>query len=232
MDPATRPSFVSASRRLAALVVLLNVVLLGGCAKLDGLRRFDPRHVLAPHGDVSGQVRVGRDADPSALGPAVVFVVPSAASAPASPVVRTIRVREGRPAASITVLEERDSIRFASADPIHHRFFARAERGDAIEIAVPAKSTSRPFRPRASKRGLRFYCALHENESFLLFVSPSPHHAIVDARGRYAIVDVPRGTGRLHLWSEPIAGSIREIEVDGRNTNETIWLDARRLKKR
>jgi hypothetical protein len=232
MDPATRLSRVPAARRLAAVaILLLNALLIGGCAKLDGLRRLDPLRVLAPQGDVSGQLRVGRTADASALGPAVVFLVSSEAAAPAAPVVRTIRVRDGRPAASLAVLAPGDAVRFASADAIHHRFFARSKRGEAIEIALPPKSTSRPMRPRAAERGLRFYCQLHEDESFLLFVSPSPHYAIVDPRGRWAIADVPRGTWRMHVWSEPIAGSIREIEVDGRGANETIWLDARRLQK-
>lgn len=232
MDPAARLSIVATSRRLAAVILLLSTALLGGCAKLDGLRRFDPRRALAPHGDVSGQVRIGRGTDPSALGPVVVFLVPSASRAPASPVVRTIRVRGGRPTAPITVVGAGDSVRFASADPIHHRFFARSKRGDSIEIAVPPKSVSRPYRPRGREGGLRFYCQLHEDEPFLLFVSPSPYYAVVDPRGRYAIPRVPRGAWRLHVWSERIAGSIREIEVDGRGSHEAIWLDTPRFGKR
>lgn len=220
------------SRRLAAAILLLSAVLLGGCAKLDGLRRIDPFRALAPHGAVSGQVHVGRTENPSALGPAVVFLVSPEKVAPASPIVRTIRVREGRPASSFAVLGPGEAVRFASADPIHHRFFARSKSGEPIEISIPPKSTSRPLRPRAAERGLRLYCQLHEDESFLLFISPSPHYAVVDARGRYTIADVPRGTWRLHVWSEPISGSVREIEVDGRGGNETIWLDARRLQKR
>jgi hypothetical protein len=76
----------------------------------------------------------------------------------------------------------------------------------------------------------RLYCSLHRSERAVIYVALSPFHTLVDSSGLYQIADVPPGEYRLRIWSEPIEGLIRPIEIEaGADLESTIWIDARMI---
>jgi hypothetical protein len=181
-------------------------------------------------GGVAGQLRVAHRKDGArALLPAVVYLarrdIPP--SAP-SDGVASVELGRGSDGASIAVLPLGQSVRFRDASGVHHRLFGLSGR-TRLEAAVAPGGTSAPIRPLEPGL-LRMYCALHPEEAVSVFVAPSPHFAVLDGRGRFAIRRVPPGRWRMHLWSDAAAGPVRDVRVRPfGSVRETIWLDAGRL---
>lgn len=128
--------------------------------------------------------------------PAVVYLKASTAPGGAAEMVRPRLVQQDTmfaPAAlAVTV---GTIVEFPNADPFFHNVF----------------SYSRPKRfdlgryPRGESKSVRFdepgtvkiYCEVHKSMRALVVVVPSPHHAVVDERGRFSIRDVAPGQYEL-----------------------------------
>jgi plastocyanin len=154
------------------------------------------------------------EADPAALGHAVVFLDPldpERATAPPSEAV-VVRQRRQRFSPGLLVAAAGQTVVFENHDAIYHRVFSYSDAG-AFDLGVLEQGGSRSV--TLAQPGLvRFFCALHADESGLILVTPSPHFATVDAEGRYRIPDVPPGQYRLHAWSEARSETTREVTVE------------------
>jgi len=57
------------------------------------------------------------------------------------------------------------------------------------------------------------FCSIHANMHCIVLVLDNPYFAVADARGQYAIRNVPPGTYRLKAWHERLPPQTREITV-------------------
>jgi hypothetical protein len=128
----------------------------------------------------------------------------------------------------LAVLSRGQALRFASASGVAHRYFAVRGR-ERIEVAVPGGGQSRIV-PMERAGWTRFYCSLHQDETWDVFVSPSPHFARLDRRGGYLIQDVPPGEYALAIRSAEAGGVVRRVHVGFRTSAvEPIRLDPSQL---
>ena len=195
-----------------------------GCAVLPHGAR------LRGFGGVEGDIQLVHH-DGATPAPAVVYLVSDGSRAePGRSHPVTVRRRHQRFHPPFVAVVQGDEIRFVNEEGIHHRLFAVTPAG-RVDAALAPRSTAPPV--RASRPGLlRFYCSLHPDESYAVFVAPSPYYAVADVRGGYAIRRVPAGAWHLHLWSEAAAGPVGNVDVGlFRSERVTIWLDPARLRR-
>jgi plastocyanin len=62
---------------------------------------------------------------------------------------------------------------------------------------------------------VRIYCSIHESMNATIFVAPSIWHAVVGAKGEYAIRDVPPGKYRLRTWNRRLPPASQLVEIGG-----------------
>lgn len=204
-----------------ALAACLWLAVAPGCASVLG---------RVPHGlgSVNGDLRFttgGADLLPK-LGPVVVYLEREDG---------TVRVRRGETVIvsdgddeflghELAVLVRGQSLRFASQSGLEHRLFT-VSGPNRIDVKVPANGRSRPVRMERLG-GTRFYCSLHQDETWDAFVVPSSHYARLGPNGAYGIASVPPGDYKLSIWSTAIDGTVRRIRVGWFASGvETIWLD-------
>jgi plastocyanin len=208
--------------RIATLVVV-TASFAQGCAGLQHALR------LPGFGGVEGDIRLSGHAGATPA-PAVVYLVSDGSwDEPGRSREVTVRRRRPRFHPAFVALVQGDLIRFANEEDVHHRLFAVTAAG-RIESALAPRSTAPPV-PAGMPGLLRFYCSLHPDESYAVFVAPSPYYAVADDDGGYAIRGVPAGAWQLHLWSEAAAGPVRDVDVGFfRSERVTIWLDSEQLR--
>ena len=125
-----------------------------------------------------------------------------------------------------------DTVILVNKGRLQHRFFSADLQADlGTDVVIPVgpdgQYESVDFVAEGPKR---LYCSLHPEEAFSIFVSGTPFYAVADTDGSYLIPDVPDGRYRLAIWSEVVAGLIRDVRVDaGQRRVENIWIDSKRI---
>lgn len=214
----------ASARRL--LFTLLTVGLSGplGCAEF----RWPPGPLTlaaSVRGSISGQLQLQGDlllkfanVNFGEVGPVVVYLTPldAAPRAHVLPKLATIR-RQGKTfVPSFLVLAPEQKLRFADDEGLHHRVFSYSE-SNPFDLEVPAQGYPRLIQFR-NPGVVRFYCSLHEAESGVIFVSPSPYFDTVRASGEYEISSVPPGRYELRTWSEVIPNVSQNITIRPRRS--------------
>jgi hypothetical protein len=180
---------------------------------------------------VEGEVRIGSGRESVAqLGPAVVYLQRTDESA--APATGTLDLYDDHAPGlghDLVILERGRSLRFVSRSGVAHRLFA-IHGDERLDVAVPEHAESRSV-PMERSGWVRFYCSLHPNENWDVFVSPSPHFARLDREGRYRIENVPRGDYQLSIWSAAIDGPVKPVHVGfWTSTLESISLDPTKIR--
>ena len=181
---------------------------------------------------VEGDVRIGGGRGSVAeLGPAVVYL--ERTDEAAAPGTGTLDLYDDRGSGlghDLVVLERGRSLRFVSRSGVAHRLFAiRGE--ERLDVAVAEHGESRSV-PMERPGWVRFYCSLHPNENWDVFVSPSPHFARLDREGRYRIENVPGGEYQLSIWSAAFDGAVKPVHVGfWSSTLESISLDPAKIRR-
>ncbi len=190
-----------------------------------------------PTASVRGEIRwIERSsAPPPPLGPVVVYLrtAPGEASSGRS---RETAAREGSAPIPIASWTEAFSpplvavpwgrtVTLANEGPLVHRLFSAAV-GDGRAIDLPPGTRSAPLALPAAGP-IRFFCALHAEESFVVFAARTPWVAVVRAPGEpFRFDGIPAGRYALGLWSEELEGPVRNVVVDGYSRlHEPVWLD-------
>jgi plastocyanin len=181
---------------------------------------------VARAGDVEGRVRVALEGVTLEQAGAVVVFLASTdpgdpSSAPTLPAA-SIHQSGARFEPDFLAVAVGQAVEMPNDDVIYHNVFSYSKPND-FDLGLYAAGESHAVRFRHP--GLvRIYCSIHDEMDGLIFVAPSRLHAVIDEAGRYAIRDVPEGRYRLHVWSERLPESVREVEI-AEGSTRTIDLE-------
>ncbi len=175
---------------------------------------------------VTGSIRfLPRDAEPVALGATVVYLRPKSAGAdPLLPATGLVRIEsttsEFSPPPSI--VRPRQRVTLENRGPLVHRLFTSQLENTVLALDPGERSESFRLPTRGTAR---FYCSLHADETFVVFVEDAPHVALISDTRAYEFAAVAPGRYTLAIWSERVSGPVREVYVDGyTRAHEPIWL--------
>lgn len=187
----------------------------------------------APHSVVTGSVRfLPRGAAPVDLGATVVYLRAESRSTDSRPASRgTVRIVSAtqRFAPPPTLVRPGQRVVLENRGGLMHRLFTAALRD--TPLMVDPEGRSKPF-SLGTRGAIRFYCSLHADETFVVFVEDAEHAALVSEGREYAFGPVAPGWYTLAIWSERLSGPVRMVYVDGyTRTHESIWLVAELIER-
>ena len=231
MRPMT-PSFPirSVRRGVRGLACASLSVLLGlpGCASRSGWPW------PAAQGRVHGTLRVVNQQAAGPIGPAVVYLEPAAGRAALpweQPPPARIRHDGARFSPALVAIGPGQALEIANASGVLHRVFWLRE-GARSDLELPPEPGAVETVELARPGIVRFYCDLHSEEHFAVHLAPTPHFALLERPGPFAFEDVPAGPWRLAIWSEAVAGRIRDLTLAARDDAEhDVWIDALRAQQ-
>lgn len=103
------------------------------------------------------------------------------------------------------------TVRWPNEDDIFHNVFSMT---DTQDFNLGFYKSEKVPEVRFDKLGrVDVFCAIHTNMHCIILVLPNPYFALVDARHRFVIRDVPPGTYRLRAWHERLPGQVKEVTV-------------------
>ncbi len=194
---------------------LVSVAALVGCGGGVAVPAVEPESLGDRPPEVS-TVQGSFKLDAPAPTPVVVMLEPIArGTLPPTPR-RVIRVTSSTDLFNprFVVADTGDTLVFVNGGNLKHEFFS-PEIG--MDVSYPLGATSEFWSLNFLGAGVRtFFCRLHHDETFSVYVSDTPFHAVPNEHGHYVIAEVPEGAYRLMLWSRAAEGTIRQIQVSGR----------------
>lgn len=176
---------------------------------------------------IAGDIRfIGGDPGDVDLGPVVVYLVPTveegSASGEREPAVITSRTPEFAP--ELAAVASGQKVVFANEGPLAHGLFSADMGNDRIDLPAGTRSAPIAVPPRGP---VRFFCALHADESFLVYSGRTAHVSVVRVGEPFAFDPIDPGRYRLEIWSEIVSGPVREVVADGYSRKiEPVWIDA------
>lgn len=177
-----------------------------------------------------GEVRIaGGPGSIANLGPVVVYLEHEHDAGRPREGTLTVSDGDGDPfGRELVLLSRGQALRFVSQSGVAHRLFAMRGQ-ERLDVGVSESGRSRPV-PMKEAGWIRFYCSLHQDETWDVFVSPSPHFARLDPDGAYHIENVPPGDYELSIWSAAVDGTVRRVRVGLWSSRlEPIWLDRAKI---
>jgi plastocyanin len=123
------------------------------------------------------------------------------------------------------VLRSGDDVRFVNRGRLAHLLFIADENGRREQAVAPGGTSELLRITRLG--GHRFYCSLHPDESFAVFVSPSDHFIVPDGRRSHRIDGLAAGRYRLSWWSDAGVRSVGTVAIrPGETATRAITLSA------
>ncbi|MBI3326247.1 MAG: methylamine utilization protein [Nitrospinae bacterium] len=105
------------------------------------------------------------------------------------------------------------TVEFPNQDTVYHNVYSlsRRKRFD-IGLYQPGESRSMTFR----EPGLvKIFCNIHDFMGAFILVLPSPYFTVSDAKGEYAIANIPPERYSVKVWHEKLVGDPREVNLTG-----------------
>jgi len=168
-------------------------------------------------GEVHGRIAVGvPGAAVEDAGPIVVYLEsantqPLAYSLPKRPL--EIHQKDASFAPPFLVITAGETVIMPNDDVIFHNVFSYSTPNDFdLGLYPRGESRAKTFQYPGV---VRIYCSIHESMNATIFVAPSIWHAVVGAKGDYAIRDVPPGTYRLRTWNRRLPPASQLVEIGG-----------------
>lgn len=121
---------------------------------------------------------------------------------------------------------------FPNDDPISHNLFSLSS-GNAFDLGLYRRGAGKSQKFDAPGV-VNVYCNVHPTMSAVVHVMSSPWYAFADAKGTYALTDVPAGKYRLIAWNEQGGRSETPVEVSAAGAvsgTVDVTLDSRNYKE-
>jgi plastocyanin len=170
----------------------------------------------ASAGDLRGHVSLGvAGVSLDDAGPLVVYLEGSDAQLkfplPKRPL--EIHQKDASFAPPFLVIAAGETVVMPNDDVIFHNVFSYSTPNDFdLGLYPRGESRAKTFQYPGV---VRIYCSIHESMNATIFVAPSIWHAVVGAKGEYAIRDVPPGKYRLRTWNRRLPPASQLVEIGG-----------------
>ncbi len=117
----------------------------------------------------------------------------------------------------VLVVTKGDTVKFLNHDNVAHNVYS--PDNDAYNLGTFKQNEERThtFDQEGAYTQL---CSIHPEMLGFIFVAPSPYAAAVDAKGHYAIKDVPAGSYKLAVWNSHLKAPERPVTVTAGKTSE------------
>lgn len=103
-------------------------------------------------------------------------------------------------------------VRWPNEDDIYHNVFSMSD-ATPFDLKLYKKGERVPEVTFEKVGRVDVFCGMHTEMHCIILVLPNPYFAKADARGRYAIRNVPAGTYKLKAWHERVPSLTKEIVV-------------------
>ncbi|HEU4386016.1 MAG TPA: plastocyanin/azurin family copper-binding protein [Anaeromyxobacteraceae bacterium] len=164
-----------------------------------------PLATLARGGSVAGRV----EAQPARLQDETVVYLEEVPGTPA-PATHQVDQKGMKFIPMVLVVAAGDTVEFLNHDGVVHNVHSRSGDGFDLGWFRPLEKRSRTF---PAPGVYRIGCLIHPDMLGWVFVGRNRYAAAVDAKGRYAIEDVPAGTYALAVWNANLPGARRSVTV-------------------
>jgi len=212
---AARPCLVAAaahrsegSQSMATGKVMGMVLLAGTYEKPARLKVFKSRNFCGPW--VPNETLLVNSE--GAVQNAVIILHPLAHPAKARPASIVLDNRKCAFSPHVQVAPVDSELRLKNSDPILHTVHARLGQETLFNVALPRwKQVTKSL----TRSGIiRIDCdVLHTWMSAAIVVTASPFHAVTDARGRFAIEQLPAGEYEMEAWHEKLGARNRRLAI-------------------
>jgi len=161
------------------------------------------------------------------LGRVVVYLVPrvvgrdAGAADPLPPLVLTSKTESFSPPLAAVARDQK--LVLANDGPLAHGLFSAEIEGARFDLPPGTRSAAFSIPPQGP---IRFYCALHADETFVVFGGRVQHLVVVGAGESYRFEGVESGRYTLTIWSHRVEGPVRDVIADGYTLAiEPVWID-------
>ena len=101
-------------------------------------------------------------------------------------------------------------VEWPNQDEIFHNAFSMSE-AQPFDLGLYKDEIKRVKFDKPGR--LDVFCSIHTAMHCIVLVLENPHFATTDAKGRYAMTNVPAGTYKLKAWHERLPSLTKEITV-------------------
>jgi plastocyanin len=117
----------------------------------------------------------------------------------------------------VLVVARGDTVKFLNHDGVAHNVYS--PDGEAYNLGTfkPNEERTHTFDQEGAYTQL---CSIHPEMLGYIFVAPTAYAAAVDAKGRYAIKDVPPGTYKVAVWNSHLKAPDRPVTVQAGKISE------------
>ena len=115
-----------------------------------------------------------------------------------------------------------DTVDFLNHDNVAHNVYSPDNEGYNLGTFKQNETRSHTFDKAGTYSQL---CSIHPEMLGYIFVGQNPYAAAVDAKGHYAIKDVPAGTYQLEVWNAKLKAPAKSVTVAaGQTLTENLTL--------
>ena len=166
--------------------------------------RLSGRLILLEKGRPAGERGLDRSR-------AAVWFEPARRSAAPAAVAAEMTTLKKQFTPQLVVVPVGSRVTFPNRDPILHNVFSVSGK-NSFDLGLVGAGQGKSATLREA--GLvRVFCNVHHGMFAHVLVVQTPHYAIADARGGFALAGLPPGPGTLHFWHERADPESRRIVV-------------------
>jgi plastocyanin len=159
----------------------------------------------AQTGTIAGKVEV---TPPKYLAETVVYVVKAAGTFAPKTVHLDQKALTFLP--HVLVITKGDSVKFLNHDNVAHNVYSPDGTPYNLGTFKPNEDRTHTFDETGAYSQL---CSIHPEMLSFIWVNQNPYAAAVDAKGRYAIKDVPAGSYQVAVWNSHLKGAPKNVTV-------------------
>ncbi len=122
----------------------------------------------------------------------------------------------------VLTVTQGDTVKFLNHDNVAHNVYSPDAEGYNLGTFKQDETRTYTFEKPGTYTQL---CSIHPEMLGYIFVGQNPYAAAVDAKGHYAIKDVPPGTYQLEVWNAKLKMPAKSVTVAaGQTLTENLAL--------
>ena len=119
------------------------------------------------------------------------------------------------------VIAAGQTVVFPNKDKVDHNVFSFSKK-NSFDFGIYPKDQSKD-RVFKDSGVVKIFCSIHSSMKAVIFVAPSPYHAIAGSSGSFEIRNVPPGRYRLRTWNNKLPAGSKKVKLKaGKVTDKEI----------